>query len=153
CRRRRMFRWAILVGCVAPFAILAADPAPAPLAAEKTAKTSVLPDGFKMTVFAAEPDGIQPISSCIDARGRVWAAEALNCGEWKETGKDRVVILEERDGGVKRTVFYEGFNYITGIEVGFGGVWVMSPPNLYFVPDRDDDGKPDGEPQILFDGF
>ena len=54
---------------------------------------------------------------------------------------------------MKRTLFYEGFNYITGIEVGFGGVWVMSPPNLYFVPDRDGDDKPDGEPEVLFDGF
>ncbi len=54
---------------------------------------------------------------------------------------------------MKRTVFYEGFNYITGIEVGFGGVWVMSPPNLYFIPDRDGDDKPDGPPEVLFDGF
>src|SRR5262245_38878332 len=148
-----MFRWAIAFACCVPFAVVAAEPTPGPLAAEKTAKTSVLPDGFKMTVFAAEPDIIQPISFTIDARGRVWVAEALNYGEWQATGKDRVVILEERDGKLKRTVFYEGFNYITGIEVGFGGLWVISPPNLYFVPDRDGDDKPDGEPQILFDGF
>src|SRR5262245_43070444 len=148
-----MFRWAIAFACCVPFAVVAAEPTPGPLAAEKTAKTSVLPDGFKMTVFAAEPDIIQPISFTVDARGRVWVAEALNYGEWQATGKDRVVILEERDGKLKRTVFYEGFNYITGIEVGFGGLWVISPPNLYFVPDRDGDDKPDGEPQILLDGF
>ena len=29
----------------------------------------------------------------------------------------------------------------------------MSPPNLYFVPDRDGDDKPDGPPEVLFDGF
>ena len=99
---------------------------------------------------------MQPISFCIDDRGRLWVAEALNYGDWKPTGKDRIIILEDTDGdgrADKRTVFYEGFNYVTGIEVGFGGVWVMSPPNLYFIPDRDGDDKPDGPPEVLFDGF
>lgn len=145
--------WAILFGLTLPFLAFAADRTPAPLPAEKAAKTSVLPDGFKMTVFAAEPDVTQPVSFTIDAKGRIWVAEATNYGEWKVTGKDRIVILEERDGKVKRTLFYEGFNYITGLEVGFGGVWVMSPPCLYFVPDRNADDKPDGEPEVLFDGF
>jgi len=113
----------------------------------------VVPDGFHASLVASEPDVVQPISFTIDARGRLWVAEALNYGEWQASGKDRIVILEERPGGVKRTLFYEGFNYITGIEVGFGGVWVMSPPNLYFVPDRDGDDKPDGPPEVLFDGF
>lgn len=139
-----------------PIALFAADRTPAPLPAEKAAKGAVLPDGFRMTVFAAEPEVVQPISFCTDSRGRVWVAEATNYGEWKATGKDRIVILEDRDGDGKadaRTVFHEGFNYITGIEVGFGGVWVMSPPGLYFVPDRDGDDKPDGPPEVVFDGF
>ena len=29
----------------------------------------------------------------------------------------------------------------------------MSPPGLYFVPDRDGDDKPDGPPEVVFDGF
>ena len=116
----------------------------------------VLPDGFRATVFAAEPDIVQPISFCIDTRGRLFVAEALNYGTWQATGKDRIVILEDTTGNGranKRTVFYEGFNYITGIEVGFGGVWVMSPPRLYFIPDRNGDDIPDGPPEIVFDGF
>jgi putative membrane-bound dehydrogenase-like protein len=145
--------WAALVVLAWPLHALAADRTPAPYSAEKAAKTSVLPDGFTMRVFAAEPDVTQPISFTIDAKGRLWVAEATNYGEWKPTGKDRVVILEERDGKLKRTLFYEGFNYITGVEVGFGGVYVMSPPCLYFVPDRDGDDRPDGPPEVLFDGF
>jgi|SRR5579883_298792 len=148
-----MHRWALLVVFVASFTVLATERTPSPLPAEKAARTSVLLDGFQMNVFAAEPDVIQPISFAIDARGRVWVAEALNYGTWQPTGRDRVVILEQRDGKLKRTLFYEGFNYITGIEVGFGGVWVMSPPCLYFLPDRDGDDKPDGPPEVLFDGF
>jgi putative membrane-bound dehydrogenase-like protein len=150
-----MSKWAMILGVLASAVTLAADKAPAPLPAAKAAKTMLLPGGFHATVFAAEPDVVQPISFCIDARGRLWVAEALNYGTWQPTGKDRIVILEDKgDGhGISRKVFYEGFNYITGIEVGFGGVWVMSPPKLYFIPDRDGDDKPDGEPQVLFDGF
>lgn len=144
-----MRRFAILFALLA----IAADRTPAPLDPHKAARNAVLPDGFRMTAFAAEPDVTQPVSFTIDAKGRLWVAEALNYGEWKPTGKDRIVILEEQNGKLKRTVFYEGFNYVTGLEVGFGGVWVMSPPNLYFVPDKDNDDKPDGAPEVLFDGF
>ena len=151
-----MFRICIIILGI-PLSVLAAEPtSPAPLPADQAARQMKLPEGFHATVFAAEPDVVQPISFTIDDRGRLWVAEALNYGEWKPTGKDRIVILEDTDGdghADKRTVFYEGFNYITGIEVGFGGVWVMSPPNLYFIPDRDGDDKPDGPPQVFFDGF
>src|SRR5262245_34990240 len=146
----------LLILLFSHFTLLAAEPAKAPLPAEQAAKEFKLPEGFRAQVFAAEPDVVQPISFCIDDRGRLWVAEAMNYGEWKPTGKDRVIILEHTDGdgrADKRTVFYEGFNYITGIEVGFGGVWVMSPPGLYFVPDRDRDDKPDGPPEVVFDGF
>jgi putative membrane-bound dehydrogenase-like protein len=150
-----MFRlFAILL--LVPISVLAEPRTPAPLPAEQAAKEMILPDGFHTTLFAAEPDVVQPISFAIDHRGRLWVAEALNYGGWKATGKDRIVILEDTDGdgrADKRTVFYEGLNYITGIEVGFGGVWVMSPPGLYFIPDRDGDDKPDGPPELVFDGF
>src|SRR6186997_893981 len=100
-----------------PLPLLAEPRTPAPLPAGQAAREMKLPDGFRSTLFAAEPDVVQPISFCLDDRGRLWVAEALNYGEWKATGKDRVVILEEKDGKLKRTVFYEGFNYITGIEI------------------------------------
>jgi putative membrane-bound dehydrogenase-like protein len=151
-----MNRCLVSIVLLAPSTILSADRTPAPLPPDKAMTSMVLPDGFRATVFAVEPEVVQPISFTIDARGRLWVAEALNYGEWKETGKDRIIILEDTDGdgkADKRTVFYEGFNYITGIEVGFGGVWVISPPKFYFIPDRDGDDKPDAEPQVLFDGF
>ena len=137
-------------------AALAVDQTPAPLPPEDAAKAMRVPEGFTTTLVAAEPDVVQPISMCFDDRGRLWVAEALNYGAWQPTGKDRIIILEDTKGTGRfdsRKVFYEGFNYITGIQVGFGGVWVISPPKLYFVPDRDGDDKPDGEPQVLFDGF
>ncbi len=144
----------LVTGVILALFLGASEPALGPLPAVQAAKTMILPDGFQARVFAAEPDVVQPISFCLDARGRIFVAEALNYGAWQATGKDRIVILDNPDGrGVRRKVFYEGLNYVTGIEVGFGGVWVMSPPNLFFIPDRNGDDVPDGPPEVLFDGF
>ncbi len=149
-----MNRWVLILGLGLPAVLAAADQTPGPLPADRAARSMVLPDGFHAAVVAAEPDVVQPISFCFDARGRLFVAEALNYGTWKPTGKDRVVILEEGAGGtVRRKVFYEGFNYITGIELGFGGVWVISPPKLYFIPAEEGADTPSGEPQVVFDGF
>src|SRR6516164_5697227 len=136
--------------------LLAADPTPAPLPPDQAVKAMRVPEGFTVTLVAAEPDVVQPIAFCVDDRGRLFVAQALNYGTWQPTGKDRIVILADPDGNGRfrsRKIFSEGFNYITGIEVGFGGVWVMSPPKLYFVPDRNGDDRPDSEPVAVFDGF
>src|SRR5580658_9722595 len=71
----------------------------APLSPAKATRTMVVPDGFNVTLFAAEPDVRQPISFCIDDRGRLWVAEANNYPVKRadNTG-DRIVILEDSDG-------------------------------------------------------
>lgn len=127
-----------------------------PLAAQAAALASKVPDGFHVSVLASEPDVMQPIAFCLDDRGRLWVAEAYNYPNHGDKPGDRIIILEDSDGDGrhdKRTVFMEGLNYVTGIEVGYGGVWVMSPPNFYFIPDRNGDDRPDGKPQVLLDGF
>ncbi len=52
-------------------------------------------------------------------------------------------------------MFAEGLNLVSGLEVGFGGVWVGAAPYLYFIPadTNADDPKPSGAPQVLLDGF
>ena len=128
----------------------------APMPPAEAARTMEVPDGFRVTLFAGEPDVQQPIGFCIDDRGRLWVAEAYNYPFKNRPPVDRIIILEDTDGDGKfdnRTVFCEGLTYVTGIEVGFGGVWVMSPPNFYFIPDKNGDDKPDAEPVVLLDGF
>lgn len=128
-----------------------------PLPAEEAARTMALPEGFKATVFASEPDVQQPIGFCIDDRGRLWVAENYSYPVHSDKpGKDRILIFEDTDNDGKhdsRKVFYEGLNYVTGIEYGFGGIWVMSPPYFYFIPDKNSDDIPDAKPQVLLDGF
>ncbi len=53
----------------------------------------------------------------------------------------------------KRTVFMEGLNLVSGLEVGFGGVWIGAAPNLMYVPIKAGEDKPAGPPQILLDGW
>jgi putative membrane-bound dehydrogenase-like protein len=129
----------------------------APLSPAEAAGTMAVPEGFNVTLFAAEPDVKQPIAFCIDDRGRLWVAEANNYPvKRSDNTGDRILILEDADGDGqfdKRTVFCDKLNFVTGVEVGFGGAWVMSPPYFYFIPDRNGDDQPDGEPQLLLDGF
>jgi putative membrane-bound dehydrogenase-like protein len=122
----------------------------------ETAANMKLPEGFQVKVFAGEPDVYQPIGFCTDARGRLWVLENYSYPDWGPEGRDQVVIFEDADGDGKfdnRKVFWDKGNFASGIQVGFGGVWIGSPPNLLFIPDRDGDDQPDGEPQVLLDGW
>jgi putative membrane-bound dehydrogenase-like protein len=130
----------------------------ASLSPEEAAKAMTVPPGFKVTLFAGEPDVVQPIAMTIDERGRLWVAEAYSYPRRvpDEEAKDRILIFEDADNDGhfdKRTVFTEKLNLVSGIEVGFGGVWVGAAPYLMFIPDKDKDDKPDGPPQILLDGW
>ncbi|MDB5319436.1 MAG: putative rane-bound dehydrogenase [Phycisphaerales bacterium] len=128
------------------------------LTPQEAVKAITLTDGFSATLFAGEPEIVQPVAFTIDDRGRLWVAEAMTYPKRapEGEGKDRIVIFEDIDGdgkADKRTVFAEGLNLVSGLEVGFGGVWVGAAPYLMFIPDKDGDDKPDGPPQILLDGF
>jgi len=128
------------------------------LSPAESVKAMELPPGFSATVFAAEPDVAQPVAMAIDARGRVWIAEANNYPKKAKEGegKDRILILEDTNGDGKfdkKTVFIEGLNLVSGIEVGFGGVWVGQAPHLLFIPLDETGEKPAGPAKILLDGF
>lgn len=119
-----------------------------------------LPDDFRATLFAAEPQVQNPIAGCTDARGRVWIAENYTYAEralhFDLSLNDRVIVLEDADNdghAEKRTVFVDDIKMLTGITVGRGGVWLMCPPQLLFIPDADGDLVPDGPPQVKLDGF
>jgi len=123
---------------------------------QETADLMNVPEGFSVKVFAGEPDVFQPIAFTIDDRGRLWVVENYSYPDWKAEGKDRIVIFEDRDGDGKfdtSKVFYDKLNMASAIEVGFGGVWVGSCPNLYFIPDKDGDDAPDAAPEVVLDGW
>lgn len=119
-------------------------------------KKASLPSGFEMTVFAAEPQVLQPIAINVDDKGRLWVAECFSYPQWAKTGRDRLTILEDTDGDGrmdKRKVFWDRGNYLTGFIHGHGGVWVCCAPDLLFIPDKDGDDVPDGPPQVVLTGW
>ncbi|MFO0948173.1 MAG: PVC-type heme-binding CxxCH protein [Planctomycetota bacterium] len=122
------------------------------------AKAMKVPEGFKVTLFAGEPDVQQPIAFTIDERGRLWVAECFTypIRQPDDKANDRILIFEDTDGDGAfdvRKVFAEKLNLVSGIEVGFGGVFVGAAPYLLFIPDADKDDRPDGPPKILLDGW
>ncbi len=124
----------------------------------EAAAAMTVPEGFKMTLFAGEPDVHQPIAFTIDDRGRLWVAEAFSYPFRRPKGqeRDRIVIFEDTDGDGRfdsQKVFADRLNLVSAIEVGFGGVWVGAAPELLFIPDKDGDDRPDGPPQVLLDGW
>ena len=129
------------------------------LPAAKAAEVATVPEGYELKVFAAEPDIVNPIAFCMDDRARLWVVEGMTYPTRAKEGegKDRILVFEDTDGdGVadKRTVFIEGLNLVSGIEVGFGGVFVGAAPNLLFIPIADGDApKPAGDTQVLLDGW
>ena len=128
------------------------------LSPQEAADAMTLPEGFHVSVFAGEPDVVQPIALSLDDRGRVWVAEAYSypIKVAPEDARDRILIFEDTDNDGhfdKRTIFADGLNLVSGLEVGFGGVWVGAAPNLLFIPDSDGDDKPDGPPEVLLDGW
>jgi putative membrane-bound dehydrogenase-like protein len=129
-----------------------------PLPASEAIKRITLPEGFSVTLFAAEPDIVQPIAMTIDHKGRLWVVENYSYPIWLggPRGKDRILIFEDADHDGRfdrRTVFYDHGTNFTGIELGFGGVWVCATPNLLFIPDQNGDDRPDAEPVIKLDGW
>ena len=126
---------------------------------EAVAKMDI-PDDFEVSIFASEPDIGEPIAFTFDDKGRIWVVENynyINRRSHKETNQvTRIQILEDTDSdGVfdKKKTFTDKLTFSSGIAVGFGGVYVGSPPNFTFIPDRNGDDKPDGPPQILLDGW
>lgn len=127
-----------------------------PLPPEEAVRRMTVPEGFSVSLFAGEPNVMQPIAFDFDDRGRLWVVECFSYPDWKTTNRDRIIILTDNDGDGRfdeRKVFFDQGHRLSGIALGFGGVWVTSPPNLLFFPDKDGDDRPDGPPVVQLDGF
>ena len=158
---RKKLAWGVvfLLSLRVPGLAAAAEPSdlldPASAARQFTAA-----EDFHLSVFAAEPDVVQPVAMTFDDRGRLWVVEMLTYADlttnFDLTLHDRIVIFEDTDGDGhfdKRTVFWDGGQRVTSVALGFGGVWVLAAPQLLFIPDRNGDDVPDGPPEVLLDGW
>ncbi|MBI3874803.1 MAG: c-type cytochrome, partial [Verrucomicrobia bacterium] len=132
----------------------------APMPAAEAAAKFKAPPGFKVSVFAAEPDVQNPIAMAWDARGRLWVVENYTYAERAKKFdlhlRDRVLIFEDKKGDghfSSRKVFTDDIQMATSIEVGHGGVWLMCPPQVLFIPLNKSGDAPAGAPEVVLDGF
>ena len=141
--------------------VIDTEPDKSPLMpAEAAAQAFRVPEGFRVSVFASEPEVRNPIAMTWDPRGRLWVAENYTYAErsarFDLRFRDRVLIFEDTDHDGKhdkRSVFTDDVQMLTSVEVGQGGVWLMCPPQVLFVPDANGDDQPDGAPEVILDGF
>ncbi|MCL4204083.1 MAG: c-type cytochrome [Pirellulaceae bacterium] len=134
------------------------DPADRPPSSQEAAAAITVPEGFRVTLFAGEPDVAQPIAFDLDDRGRLWVVECYtyDSRNFSQQFRDRVLIFDDTDNDGRfdvRRVFWDRDRCVTGIAIGFGGVWLLADRRLIVIPDENRDDVPDGEPRIMLDGF
>lgn len=131
----------------------------APLSPAESRQRIVTPKGFRVELFAAEPDlQGKPICIAWDERGRLWVAETLDYpNELQEPGKgrDRIRICEDTNGdgrADKFTVFAENLSIPTSMAFSRGGVIVQDGTQTVFLKDSDGDDLAD-EKEVLIHGW
>src|SRR6185503_17369253 len=116
----------------------------------------VLPDDLEITLWAESPMFFNPTNIDVDARGRIWVAEAVNYRRFN-TAKadplahpsgDRIVILSDTDGdgradSSKVFVQDEDLRAPLGVAVIGDKVIVSASPHLVVFTDADGDDRPD----------
>lgn len=130
-----------------------------PLSPEESAKLIQVPAGFRLELYAAEPDIINPIAMNWDEKGRLWVVETVDypntVRDDKGSGDDRIKILEDTDGDGKAdkvTLFAEKLNIPTSFAFYNGGILVSQAPHFLFLKDTDGDDKADIR-EIMIDGW
>ncbi|MEX1055917.1 MAG: PVC-type heme-binding CxxCH protein, partial [Rhodothermales bacterium] len=129
-----------------------------PLSPEASMEQAFVEPGFRIELFASEPDIVNPIDMAWDERGRLWIVETIdypNEFEPERRGSDRIKILEDTDDdgrADKVTVFAEGLNIPTSLTPARGGVIVAQAPDMLFLKDTDGDDRADVK-QVLFTGW
>jgi len=107
-------------------------------------------DGLEVTLWAAEPDVVNPTNMAIDERGRIWITEAINYRRKLKNVEDltdegdRIIILEDTDGDGRadsRKVFDQSMELRSplGIAVFGDKVYVSQSPDVWvYTKDADD---------------
>ena len=129
-------------------------PDPDPL---KELETFIVPEGFEVNLYAADPQIAKPIQMNFDAQGRLWIASSevyphIKPGQ-KATDKILVVEDQNRDGIADKTsVFVDGLLIPTGVVPGDGGCYVANSTDLIHFADLDGDLKSDRQ-NVVLSGF
>jgi len=132
--------------------LLAAEPSPHPIA---TPGSYELHPDLELSLFASEPDVVDPVALSFDEFGRAYVIEMRDYPygfgpDRKPGGTVRLLEDTNGDGRADRSsLFAEGLSYPTSILAWDGGVLVMAPPEVVFLRDNDSDGQADQREVIV----
>jgi len=118
----------------------------------------VHPD-FELSLVAAEPLVVNPISLDWDSAGRMWVALTPGYPDKQEfngvPAHDSIVVLTDTDGDGRMdrsSTFAEGLDLVTSLVLHRDGVIVAQAPEVLFLRDTDGDGRSDRR-EVLYRGF
>jgi putative membrane-bound dehydrogenase-like protein len=157
--RRRKSLVRLAAGASLALAAFFAAPAVAQKSPEESLQSLKVADGLEATLFAAEPDLVNPTDIDVDARGRVWVLEGANYRKFKTRPEgDRIVILEDTNGDGKADtskVFYQSPELTSplGICVMGNKVIVAQSPNVLIFEIDESGDKAKGPPKVVLTGF
>lgn len=129
-----------------------------PLPPEQSQKLVQVPVGMSCSLFASEPDIVNPIHVNWDHRGRAFVIETVdypNNLAADNLGHDRITICEDTDGDGRADRFVrfaEGLSIPTSLAFADGGVICTNGSQMLFLRDEDGDDRADVR-RVLFDGF
>lgn len=129
-----------------------------PLSPVESMKLAQVPEGMEISLFASEPEIVNPIYVAWDERGRAFVVQTVdypNNLHAANLGHDSIKICEDTDGdgrADKFTVFADKLSIPTSIVFANGGVICTNASEMLFLKDTDGDGKADVR-QTLFSGF
>ncbi|MCH2379670.1 MAG: hypothetical protein MK236_09650, partial [Pedosphaera sp.] len=120
-----------------------------PLSPAQEKKSFHLEAGFRIQLFASEPQINKPMNMAFDTRGRLWVTSTVEYPHPAKPGtkrRDTVKVLEDTNGdghADKVTTFADGLNIPTGIYPYKDGAIVWSIPNIWLLRDTNGDGRAD----------
>ena len=129
-----------------------------PLPPEESMKLAQVPPGMKLSLFASEPDIVNPIHVAWDHRGRAFVMETIdypNNLQEGNLGHDRITICEDTDNdgrADKFTRFAENLSIPTTMVFARGGVICTNGSQVIFLKDSNGDDNADLR-EVLFDGL
>ena len=120
-------------------------------------KTFIVPEGFEVSLYAADPLLAKPIQMNFDSQGRLWVASSEIYPQIKpgEKANDKIVVLEDTDNdgkADKTTVFADGLLIPTGVEPGDGGAYVANSTELVHLKASKPGQKAD-QTKVVLSGF
>lgn len=139
------------------------------------------PDDLALDLVLSEPDVTQPVYLNFDHKGRLWVVQynqypypkglkvlsmdqhiRANFDKVPEPppegarGADKISFFEDTDNDGtfdKSTDAITGLNIATSVALGRGRIWVLAPPYLLAYIDKDNNGLPEGDPEVHLRGF